>query len=74
MTGLVARGGFVVDIEWAGGELKEAVIRSTLGGECRVQADAPLTVASDGTAVEVSPCEGGAIAFATQAGQTYCLM
>ena len=42
MTGLVARGGFVVDQEWDGGQLRRASIRSRLGGLLRLRSYVPL--------------------------------
>ncbi|KAL4792788.1 Six-hairpin glycosidase-like protein [Aspergillus venezuelensis] len=37
VRGLKARGGFGVDVEWEGGRLKRAVVRSEWGGELRVR-------------------------------------
>jgi alpha-L-fucosidase 2 len=37
VSGLRARGGFEVDIRWENGELTEAIIKSTLGGNCRIR-------------------------------------
>ncbi len=37
VTGLAARGGFVVDIEWKDGIVSSAKIHSKKGGECRVR-------------------------------------
>jgi alpha-L-fucosidase 2 len=37
ITGLRARGGFEVDIEWKGGRLTRATVTSTLGGNCRLR-------------------------------------
>jgi alpha-L-fucosidase 2 len=44
VTGLRARGGFELDIEWAGGMLRNVAIRSKLGGVCRVRSAAPFKV------------------------------
>lgn len=42
ITGLKARGGFEVDMQWAEGELSKAVITSTVGGLLRVRSNVPL--------------------------------
>ena len=43
VKGLRARGGFVVDMQWSGGELNQATIRSSVGGTLRIRSYVPLT-------------------------------
>jgi alpha-L-fucosidase 2 len=52
VTGLRARGGFVVDESWAAGRLTSAVIHSTVGGTCRVR--------NGSASVEIRVPRGGA--------------
>ena len=47
VTGLKARGGFEVDLEWAGGKLVGAMVRSKLGGNLRVRTNQPVILACD---------------------------
>ena len=42
VRGLMARGGFEVDMTWRGGKLTQAVIRSKNGGICRLRTNSPL--------------------------------
>ena len=42
VTGLAARGGFVVDMKWGGGKLTEAKVHSTIGGTIRIRSYVPL--------------------------------
>ena len=42
IKGLVARGGFVIDIDWKDGKVESLKIVSKNGGNCRLKIDAPL--------------------------------
>jgi alpha-L-fucosidase 2 len=43
VSGLVARGGFIVDMEWQEGHLSKITIHSRLGGDCRIKVSGELT-------------------------------
>lgn len=43
VTGLVARGGFVVDVEWKNGQVTMAKVTSRLGGNLRLRTSADLS-------------------------------
>lgn len=77
VTGLVARGNFVVDMVWEGGSLKEATITSNSGKKCVVRNKAlkesgafVVQKISDGSTVDVA-ASGDTISFATNAGEKY---
>jgi alpha-L-fucosidase 2 len=42
VSGLRARGGFEVNMQWQNGELAKATIKSSLGGNCRIRSYSPL--------------------------------
>jgi alpha-L-fucosidase 2 len=43
ISGLRARGGFtIVDLQWEDGKISKLVIRSSLGGNCRIRSASPL--------------------------------
>ena len=42
VKGLRARGGFIVDIKWSNGEIKQATLHSTIGGVLRLRSYWPL--------------------------------
>jgi alpha-L-fucosidase 2 len=44
ITGLVARGGYVVDLAWDQGKITRVRITSRLGGNCRVRVHSPVAV------------------------------
>jgi alpha-L-fucosidase 2 len=59
VRGLVARGGFVVDMNWSDGRIRNLVIYSRLGGACRIKVDGEMicrdTELSDSSPVESNP-------------------
>ena len=72
VTGLRARGGFEADMEWRGGRLAKAVLRSTLGNPCRLRVEGPVTVTVAGQPVATREGAGGeVVAFDTIAGTSY---
>lgn len=42
VSGLKARGGFEVDMQWKNGEITKATIKSSIGGNCRIRSYSPL--------------------------------
>ena len=51
VTGLVARGGFVVDIEWKNGEVAIVKVHSRLGGNLRLRTTSDLSLRGGGKLV-----------------------
>jgi len=74
IKGLMARGGFEVDIDWQDGKLNECVIRSKVGNRCRVRSSEPIQVTSEGITVSVTMLEENVVQFDTKAGRTYVIV
>jgi len=75
VSGLRARGGFGVDIAWAGGRARSMTIRSDRGAPCRIAFPGAESAAvmCDGAAVKVKQVAEGTIEFRTQRGRRYSL-
>jgi len=71
VTGLRARGGFGVDLEWQGGQLSRSTITSTLGSTCRLRTPAAVQVMSGGRPVAVARPQPGVVEFTTAPGARY---
>jgi len=71
ITGLRARGGYEVDIEWAYGRLKEARIRSMHAGVCRLRASGPVRVQSSGAEPANLREADGVLEWDAEAGAEY---
>jgi hypothetical protein len=65
VTGLVARGGFVVDLEWSDGALTKATVLSKLGNDLKIRVADGADFEVDGSAQSDS--------FSTEAGKSYTI-
>ncbi len=71
--GMMARGGFEVDVQWTDGKLMKAVLRSKLGNTCRLRTNVPVTVKSGGAIVKADRAEQDVITFPTSKGREYSI-
>lgn len=71
-TGLRARGGFTVDMEWEEGNFTMVVIRSNSGGDCVVFTRQDICVSCNGEIIDAVQNKDG-FSFKTEAGREYVL-
>ncbi|MDP8242565.1 MAG: glycoside hydrolase family 95 protein [Candidatus Hinthialibacter antarcticus] len=72
VSGLKARGGFEVDINWQENKLREASIQSELGNWLTLRTNAPVAITCDGkTLIEQAASEGVVVSIPTEKGKTY---
>jgi alpha-L-fucosidase 2 len=74
VDGIVARGGFVIGMDWEGGKLVRATVESRLGKECRIYSTGPLKVVDgNGNAVATEKSGDNVYSFPTPAGGEYLI-
>ena len=73
VSGLCARGGFVVDIAWKEGKLASATLRSRLGSACRLRTPIPVAVTCDGKPVKLEHPEPTVVVFDTEPSKAYAV-
>ncbi|MFD1953900.1 glycoside hydrolase N-terminal domain-containing protein [Paenibacillus thailandensis] len=74
VSGLRARGGFAVDMEWDQGQLLKATVRSDYGNPLRLYAGRPLRAAgTDGSEAISSERTGDLVELQTAKGETYTI-
>jgi alpha-L-fucosidase 2 len=74
VKGLRARGGYAVDIAWAGGRLREAAIAATVDGPVRLRirdVSGSLSIAGPRGALGLPHANDGVITFDARAGERY---
>lgn len=64
VTGLVSRGGFVIDMSWKNGRIEKVTIKSTIGGNCRLRTLTPIK----GKGLKSAKGENGNALFAVNDG------
>jgi alpha-L-fucosidase 2 len=72
VQGLVGRGGFVVDMNWADGQLKSATILSRNGGDCVIRTSAPVNLKALQLPSEKSTI-GYTLRFKAEPGRRYVI-
>lgn len=72
VSGLKARGNFEVDMDWENHQLKQAKIKSNIGGECVLRTSVPVKI-KDAESKQVKEGRYYINTFKTQKGSTYLI-
>jgi alpha-L-fucosidase 2 len=73
VTGIRARGGLTVDVEWRRGRLASAVLRPSADRVVRVRSRTPVSVACGGSPVRTVPLTAELFEFEAEGGRIYHL-
>ncbi len=72
-SGVCARGGFQLDIQWAEGKVTKATVFSKAGEICRIRVGQPVKISCEGQAVKTRQLTDGVVEFSTLKGKSYVL-
>lgn len=73
VTGLRARGGFRIDMDWRTGRLTQARIHAKVTGPCRIRTGPRVVLTINGAPIPVERPEPSVLRFRAKAGTTYTL-
>ena len=73
VTGLRARGGFTVDVEWKNGQLTAATLRAAQDAPCRIRTGGPMNIKARGGSSPKVERKDGVMAFPAKTGESYSL-
>lgn len=74
ISGLRARGGYVVDIRWKDRKLECATIKPMLNGKCRVRTNTPITITTGSGIVKITRLDDTTVEFTAEAGIEYAVL
>ncbi|HEX9152160.1 MAG TPA: glycoside hydrolase family 95 protein, partial [Flavobacterium sp.] len=72
IKGLIARGGFEINMDWNSQQLNSASIKSLNGGECIIRTSVPIKILNSAI-VSQKTADGFLISFKTIKGKSYQL-